>query len=58
MLCVFVQITLADFTIADVTDSMLDGIIDGFPNTYASKVGKTSDEMYKALSAQFLAQNM
>ena len=44
--------------IADVTDSMLDGIIDGFPNTYASKVGKTSDEMYKALSAQLLAQDM
>ena len=42
------QITMADFAIADVTDSMLDGIIDGFPNTYASKVGKTSDEMYKA----------
>ena len=42
---------------ADVTDSMLDGIIDGFPNTYASKVGKTSDEMYKALSPQCLRQN-
>ena len=49
---------MADFLIADVTDSMLDGIIDGFPNTYASKVGKTSDEMYKALPAQFFAQNM
>ena len=33
-------ITLADFLIADVTDSMLDGYIGGFPNTYASKVGK------------------
>ena len=33
-------ITLADFLIADVTDSMLDGYIAGFPNTYASKVGK------------------
>ena len=31
-----------------VTDSMLDGYIAGFPNTYATKVGKTSDEMYKA----------
>jgi len=33
-------ITLADFLIADVTDSMLDGYIAGFPNTYATKVGK------------------
>ena len=32
--------TLADFFLADVTDSMLDGYIAGFPNTYASKVGK------------------
>ena len=39
---VFVRypITLADFLIADVTDSMLDGYIAGFPNTYAQKVGK------------------
>ena len=44
----FIQITMADFVIADVTDSMLDGIISGFPNTYATKVGKTSDAMYKA----------
>ena len=33
-------VTLADFFLADVTDSMLDGYIAGFPNTYASKVGK------------------
>ena len=33
---VLYPITLADFIIADVTDSMLDGVIDGFPNTYAS----------------------
>ena len=60
---------MADFVIADVTDSMLDGIIAGrlniycgahfnfiiqtmrragFPNTFASKVGKTSDAMYKS----------
>ena len=46
------QITMADFVLADVTDSMLDGIIAGFPNTYASKVGKTSDSMYKASAPQ------
>lgn len=45
---VLYPITMADFVIADVTDSMLDGYISGFPNTYANKVGKTSDEMYKA----------
>ena len=60
---------MADFVIADVTDSMLDGAaciglithlcpnplfafcmlgyIAGFPNTYAEKVGKTSDALYK-----------
>ena len=38
---------MADLTIADVTDSMLDGVIAGFPATYAAKVGKTSDAMYK-----------
>ena len=42
------QITMADFAIADVTDSMLDGVIAGFPNTYGAKVGKTSDVMYKS----------
>ena len=36
---------MADFVIADVTDSMMEGIIDGFPATYAQKVGKTSDKM-------------
>ena len=44
----FACLTMADFVIADVTDSMPDGIISGFPNTYATKVGKTSDAMYKA----------
>ena len=46
------QITLADFIMADVTDSVLDGMIDGFPTTYATKVGKTSDAMYKAWAAR------
>ena len=49
---------MSDVAIADVTDSMLDGIIDGFPNTYASKVGKTSDEMYKTFSSQFLERSV
>ncbi len=34
--------------------SRLDGVISGFPNTYASKVGKTSDASYKACLADLL----
>ena len=45
---------MADFVIADVTDSMLDGVIAGFPSTYASRVGKTDDAMYKASRPQSL----
>ena len=45
--CLWQPITMADFLIADVTDRMLDGYIASFPNTYASKVGQTSDKMYK-----------
>jgi hypothetical protein len=52
---VLYPITMADFVIADVTDSMLDGVIAGFPNTYASKVGKTSDAMYKACFASYMS---
>ena len=40
-------ITMSDFVVADITDAMLDGLISGFPNTYATKVGKTSDKAYK-----------
>jgi len=52
---VLYPITMADFTLADVTDSMLDGYIAGFPNTYATKVGKTSDEMYKACFSSYMS---
>lgn len=45
---VLYPITLADFLIADMTDKVMDGYIAGFPNTYATKVGKTSDGMYKS----------
>merc|ERR1719361_2157702 len=46
---------MADFTMADVTDSILDGYIAGFPNVYAKKVGKTDDEMYKACFSSYLS---
>lgn len=52
---VLYPITMADFLIADVTDRMLDGYIAGFPNTYASKVGQTSDKMYKSCFASYMS---
>lgn len=48
-------ITMADFVIADVTDSMMDGYIAGFPATYAQKVGKTSDAMYKTCFSTYMS---
>lgn len=54
---VLYPITMPDFMIADVTDSMLDGVIAGFPNTYASKVGKTNDAMYKACFSSYMSMH-
>merc|ERR1719272_248918 len=54
---VLYPITMADFVLADVTDSVLDGIIAGFPAAYAEKVGKTSDEMYKACFSAFMSMH-
>jgi len=50
-------ITMADFMVADMTDGMLDGYIAGFPNTYAQKVGKTSDAMYKACFSAYMSMH-
>jgi hypothetical protein len=52
---VLYPITMADFVIADVTDKMLDGYIASFPNTYASKVGKTSDKMYRSCFSSYMS---
>jgi hypothetical protein len=41
-------ITFSDFLLADVTDSVLDGVIASFPATFAAKVGKTSGEKNRA----------
>lgn len=54
---VLYPVTLADFFLADVTDSMLDGYVAGFPNTYASKVGKTDDVMYKGCFASYMSMH-
>jgi len=54
---VLYPITMSDFVLADVTDSMLDGVIAGFPNTYATKVGKTSEVMYKACFSAYMSMH-
>ena len=51
---VLYPITMADFMISDVTDSMLDGYIAGFPALYAKKVGKTSGDMYKSCFSAYM----
>ena len=50
-------ITMSDFVVADITDAMLDGLISGFPNTYATKVGKTSDKAYKSCFGAFMSMH-
>ena len=47
-------ITMADLMLADVTDSMLDGYVAGFPNLYAKRVGKTNDATYKSCFAAYM----
>lgn len=47
-------ITMADFMMADVTDSMLDGYVAGFPGLYARKVGRTDDAMYKSCFSAYM----
>jgi len=54
---VLYPITMADFVLADVTDAQLDGVVASFPNTYATKVGKTSDAMYKACFAAYMSMH-
>merc|ERR1712224_159742 len=48
-------ITMADFVIADVTDAMVEGHIAAFPALYATKVGRTSDKMYKLCYAAYMS---
>jgi len=54
---VLYPITAADFVLADVTDSMMDGLLSGFPATYAQKVGKTTDAMYKGCAAAYFSMH-
>jgi len=49
------RITLSDFMIADVTDSMVTGHIASFPAVYAARVGKTSDALYKTCYGAYMS---
>jgi hypothetical protein len=51
---VLYPITMADFMLADVTDSMLDGYVASFPALYTKRVGKTSDAMYKSCFSAYM----
>ena len=51
---VLYPITMADFMLADVTDSMLDGYVASFPGVYARKVGKTSAKMHQICFAAYM----
>jgi len=54
---VLYPITAADFALASVTDSMLDGVIAGFPTTFATKVGKTSETVYESCFAAYMSMH-
>ena len=40
---------------ADVTDARIDGYIASLSTTYVRKVGRTSDEMYKACFSAYMS---
>ncbi|KAL8434069.1 hypothetical protein Efla_001541 [Eimeria flavescens] len=44
---VLYPITMPDFLSADVTDSVMEGVIGSFPSKYQNKVGKTSEAQYR-----------
>ncbi|VWU51515.1 conserved protein, unknown function [Hepatocystis sp. ex Piliocolobus tephrosceles] len=47
-------ITASEFVTANITDSIMNGIIASFPSKYAAKIGKTSDERYKLCAMTYL----
>jgi len=50
---VLYPITMVDFLLADMTDKVMESYLASFPDTYAAKVGQTSDEMYKVCAASY-----
>lgn len=51
---VLYPITAAEFVTADITDSIMSGIISSFPSKYAAKVGKTSETQYRICAMAYL----
>ena len=48
-------VTASDALMGDVTDKMAVSYISSFPALYATKVGKTSDELYKTCFASYMS---
>lgn len=51
---VLYPITAAEFVTADITDSIMGGIISSFPSKYAAKVGRTSEAQYRICAMAYL----
>ncbi|CRG94447.1 conserved Plasmodium protein, unknown function [Plasmodium gallinaceum] len=47
-------ITAAEFITADITDSIMNGVISSFPSKYAVKIGKTSETQYRICAMAYL----
>ncbi|XP_053990271.1 uncharacterized protein LOC128882631 isoform X3 [Hylaeus volcanicus] len=54
LLSVLYPITIADFTIAHVTDQSMNGVLSSFPSKFNSKVGKASIAVYNLCAAVYL----
>jgi hypothetical protein len=53
LLSVLYPITIADFTIAHVTDQSMNGVLSSFPSKFNSKVGKASVGVYNLCAGIF-----
>eukprot|EP00371_Babesia_bovis_P001771 XP_001610418.1 hypothetical protein [Babesia bovis T2Bo] len=51
---VLYPISATDFVMADITDSVMNGVISSFPAKYAAKVGHTSDAQYYLCATIYL----
>ncbi|KAH0472056.1 MAG: uncharacterized protein KVP18_005050 [Porospora cf. gigantea A] len=54
---VLYPITFPDFIMAHTTDSMMDGILDGYPTKYNTKVGITHPVLYRVCAVIYLGMN-
>ncbi|ORM39678.1 uncharacterized protein BXIN_0114 [Babesia sp. Xinjiang] len=54
---VLYPITATDFVMADMTDSVMNGVISSFPAKYAAKVGHTSDAQYYLCATVYLGMH-